>query len=98
LFHVDHSSSLFKGIIWVTFRGIKSNSFILEELSGELVAVYDSENSSIDVDVASIVEVSPCVMGSCIFWPSDFVAFQKHSLRDATVFNSLLYNVQGVVL
>ncbi len=36
-------------------------------------------------------------MSGCIFRPSDFVAFQKDTLRNTTVFNSLLNDVKGII-
>jgi hypothetical protein len=98
LFHIDHCSSLFERIVGIRLWAVKRNTFILEELAGELVTINNSKDSSVDIDVETEVEISPGVVNSCIFGPSDFVAFQKDTLRDSTILYSLLNDMHGIIL
>lgn len=93
LLHVNHSSSLLKRIIRVLFCAVKSHACILEEASCEVITVHNSKNSAVNIEIAAEIKISPSITDSCIFRSRNFVAFQKHTLRDSTILNSLLYNM-----
>ena len=69
--------------------------FLIKVIS-ELVTVVNSVNSRINIDVYSYVKVRPVI---CTFsrgsW--NFMSFKKHSLRNATVLNLWLSNINCVV-
>lgn len=98
LLHVYHSSSLNKGIIWEVFRFIKVETFILIELVSEIIAINDSEDSSVAAEVDSEVQILPGVVDSCIFTDWDLMSLQEDALGDATVFNSLLNDMDGIIV
>ena len=85
-------------IIRVLLRSVKCIALILVELAGEIVTIHNSEDSAIDIEIGSKVQVSPRVVQGGVLWPGDLVAFQKYSLRNATVFNSALNDVNCVVV
>ena len=61
LFHVDHRTSVHEWVIRDSLRGIELDTLVSVERSGELVTVIDAENSAVEVDVATNVEVFPVV-------------------------------------
>jgi hypothetical protein len=77
-------------IIRVLLRSVKCIALILVELAGEIVTIHNSEDSAIDIEIGSKVQVSPRVVQGGVLWSGDLVAFQKYSLRNATVFNSMM--------
>ena len=85
-------------VIWEVFRRVQSNALVLVKLSSEFVAVYNSEHSAIDLEILSQVQISPCVELSAHILLGNFVAFQKDSLWDARIFNSLFNDVKSVIV
>jgi len=51
LFHVDHGSGVHERIIWVLLWSVKGLSLVSVKVLGELIAVNNSENSSIHIEV-----------------------------------------------
>ena len=89
---------MLEGIVRERFRTVKLIALILVELLGEVVAVSDSEYSTIDIDVLSKVEILPGVVVIKRTRFRDSVTFQKDSLRDARVLNFLFNDVEGIVI
>lgn len=98
LFHVDHSSGVNEWVIWVLLWGVKGLSLISEEVLGELIAVNNSENSSINVKVASQIEVSPVIELRLVFWKGELVSLEENTLGNSRVLDSRLDDVDGVVI
>lgn len=96
LLHVNHSAGLLEGIIGVTFTFIERNAFVTVERFREVITVNDTENSSIDVQIHSEVQISPSVRLAVSSW--NLVTFQKHSLRNARVLDPVFQNVDSVVI
>lgn len=71
---------------------------ILIELTSEVIAVHDSENSAIHIEVLTNIDVSPVVDLAWNVWMRDFVSLKKNSLWDSRVFYSWLSDVQSVVI
>jgi hypothetical protein len=88
LFHVDHSSSVNEWIIWELLWGVKGFSLISVEVFGELIAVNNSENSTINVKVAGQVEVSPVIELRLVFWEWELVSLEENTLGDSRVLYS----------
>ena len=61
LLHVDHGTSVHEWVIRDSLSGIELDTLVGVEGSGELVTVIDAENSAVEVDVATNVEVFPFV-------------------------------------
>lgn len=59
LFHVNHSSSVSEEILWVCLATIHFDALICEESSSEIIAVNESEISSVDVESDAIVKILP---------------------------------------
>jgi len=95
---VDHQPGLGEKILWVALRWVKSYSFVGVESSSEIIAVDDSENSSVHIEVHSNVKVLPDVVLGWIFWSWELVSLQEDSLRNSGVFNSWLDNVDGIII
>lgn len=98
LLHVDHSSSLSEKIIWITLWGIKCNAFVGKESSGEVIAVYDSENSLVDVEIARDVHISPGVVLGVIIRVWQLMSLEEDALWNTSVLNSWLNDVDGVII
>ena len=98
LFHVDHCSSLIEGIIGVSFGGTKSNSFILVESSSELISINDTEDSAVYIQIHAYIQIFPVVDLRLLSGDEYFVSLEEDTLRDATVLNSILCDVQGVII
>ena len=97
LFHVDHCSRLIEGIIGVAFGKIKSNSFILVESSSELISINDTEDSAVYIQIHAYIQIFPVVDFRFLSGDEYFVSLEEDALRDATVLNSILCDVQGVI-
>jgi hypothetical protein len=82
----------------VPFISIEWMSFIGIESSGEFVAVDDSEDSLVYVEVDSDVEVLPCIVFALIIGKWQFVSLQEDSLWNSGVFNFRLKDVNGVII
>ena len=95
---VDHQPGLGEKICWVALRWVKSNSLVGEESSGEVIAVDDSENSSVHIEVHSNVEVLPDVILGWVLWSWELVSLHEDSLGNSRVLNSWLDDVKGIVI
>lgn len=98
LFHVNHSSSVNEGVIWELLWGIKGLSLVSIEVFGKLIAVNNSENSSINIEVASEVEVSPVIELRLIIWKWELMSLKEDSLWDSRVLYSAFNDMEGIVI
>jgi hypothetical protein len=87
-----------EGVIWESLWGVKGLSLVSIEVFGKLITVYNSENSSIDIEVASEVEVSPVIELGLIFWKRKLVSLEEDSLWNSRVLYSTFDDVDGVVI
>jgi len=62
LLHVDHGSSLGEKVLWIVLIWVESNSFVGEESSCEIISAYDSENSLINIEILSNVQITPGIV------------------------------------
>ena len=85
-------------IFWVSLRGSESDSLVGVESPGEIIAVNDSENSLVDIEVDTNVEVLPDVVFRLVIWIWKLMSLQKDSLRHSRVLNSWLDDVDGVIV
>lgn len=95
---VDHSSGVSEEILRVAFVLAKGNSLVGVESSGEVVTIYDSEHSGIDVEVDSNVEMSPGVVLALIIGQWQLVSFQENSLGHSRILNLRFKDVDGVIV
>jgi hypothetical protein len=95
---IDHQPGLGEKILWVALRWVKSSSLVGVESSGEIIAVDDSENSSVHIEVHSNVKVLPDVVLGWILWSWELVSLHEDSLWNSGVLNSWLDNVDGIVI
>ena len=85
-------------ILRVAFWLSKSDALVGIESPGELVAVDDSEDSSVDIEVDSNVEVSPVVVLALIMGQWELVSLQENTLGHSGVLNLGLEDVDGVII
>lgn len=101
LFHVDHRAGVHEGIIWEGLRCVQNDALVGIETAGELITIHDAEDSAVDVKVLSKVEVVPFVKFGRVArvktWLGHQMALEEDALGDATVGDSWLSNVKGVV-
>lgn len=83
---------------WISFSSIESNTFVGKESSCEFVTVNNSENSSVDIEILTNIEVAPCVIFGWIIWMRELVSFEENTLWDSRVLNSWFNNVNGVII
>ena len=87
-----------ESVLWHGLRGVKWASFVGVESSGEIIAVDDSENSSVHIEVHSNVKVLPDVVLGWILWSWELVSLHEDSLWNSGVLNSWLDDVDGIVI
>ena len=98
LFEVDHGSGVSEEVLWVAFWGAKSNTFVGEESPGKVIAVNDSEDSLVHIEVDANIEVLPDVVFRLVLWVWELVSLQEDSLWDSRVLNSWLDDVDGIIV
>jgi hypothetical protein len=73
-------------------------SFILKELSSEIIAIYYSEYSSIEIKINLQIQVfPPIVLGRREIRLRDFVSLEEDALRYTRVLKPFLDDVQSVI-
>ena len=87
-----------KEILWVCLRSTKSNSLIGVEAPCEIITIDDSENSLVDVEVNTNIEVAPDVVLGLVLGVWQLVSLQENALWDSGVLNSRLEDVDGVIV
>jgi hypothetical protein len=85
-------------VLWVAFWGAKSNTFVGEESPGKVIAVNDSEDSLVDIEVDTNVEIAPDVVFRLIIRVWELVPLQEYSLWNSGVLNSWLDDVDGIIV
>ena len=85
-------------ILRVALLGAEDDTLVGIESPGEVIAVDNSENSLVDVEVDANVEVLPNVVFGLVLWVRQLVSLQEDSLRDTGVLDSWLDDVDGVVI
>jgi len=98
LFHVYHGSGLGEQVLWVVLISVQFNTLVGEESSGEFIGANDSELSLVDIEVLANVQVLPGVVLGLIIWVWEFVSLEENSLWDSGVLNSVLNDVDGVIV
>ena len=98
LLEVDHGSGVSEEILRVALGLSESDSLVGVESSGELVAVNNSEDSGVDIEVDANVEVSPGVVFALIIRQRELVSLEEYSLWHSGVLNLGLEDVDGVVI
>jgi len=68
LFHVYHSTGVSEVILRVRFSSIKSLTLILEETPGEIIAVDNTENSTVNIEILGQIKILPRVILGLIIW------------------------------
>jgi hypothetical protein len=85
-------------ILWVAFWLAESYTLIGEEPPSEIIAINDSENSLVHIEVDANVQVLPDIVFRLVLWVWELVSFQEDSLWHSRVLNSWLDDVDGVVI
>jgi hypothetical protein len=96
LFHVDHGTSVHEWVIRDSLRGIELDTLVSVERSGELVTVIDAENSAVEVDVATNVEVFPVVSLDATGLGYE-MSLKENALGNTGVSNFGFEDVSGVI-
>ena len=98
LFHGNHGACPEEGVIWVLLWCSKSDSFVGIESLGEVIGIHNSENSLVNVQVHSDVEVFPGVSFWLLSWDEDLVSLKENTLRNARVLDAVLKDVKGIII
>ena len=77
---------------------MKSNALILVESSGELISINDAEDSAVNIQIHAYIQIFPCVDLGFLSGDKHFVSLEEDTLRNATVLNSILQDVKGVII
>ena len=95
---VDHGPSLGEEVLWVALGGVQRNSLVSIETPGEVIAINNSEDSLVDAEVDGDVQILPSVVLGMIIWERQLVSLQENALRNSSVLNSWLDDVDGVIV
>jgi hypothetical protein len=98
LFHVNHGTSLNERIIGVALGTIERNTLILVESLFEIIYNYETEKSSVDIQIHANIQIFPVVNSGFLSRDKDLVSFEEDTLRDTTVLNSVFQNVEGIII
>jgi hypothetical protein len=96
LLHVDHGAGVHKRIIGKTFTAAKSDTLVSVEGAGELVAVNNAEDTTVEVNISTDLEIAP---SEGIDWVElgDEVTLEENTLGDSWVLDTWLEDVNSVI-
>ena len=97
LFHVDHAASMLERIVRVILSRANVATLVGEVRASELVAVNDTEDTSVDIEVHTEAEIRPVIVTGAIGL-GELSALEENSLRDSRVLHTRLDDVEGVIL
>jgi len=97
LFEVDHCTSCCKGVFWEWLTFTEVYALISIELVSKLIAVNDSEDAAVNIQIHSKFQVGPFV--SLVLNSLDWklVSLKENTLRNSWILNAILNDVQCVV-
>lgn len=98
LLEVDHGAGVLVEVIGECFTVSKLMTLLGIEVTREGVAVVDTEDAAIDVQVHRAGKITPVVGSGCFAINGYFVALKENSLGESSVLLPVLQNVDGVVL
>lgn len=98
LLHIDHGSSVCELIVWISLSSSESDALVGKEPLGEVIAIANSEHSTVHIKVHSKVEVLPDVVEGLVVWVWELVPLEEDSLGNTGVLNSWLDDVDGIIL
>jgi hypothetical protein len=96
LLHVDKGTGVNEGVVRVGLGLSKPYAFVSVERPGELVAVNDTEDTSIKLDVDSNTEIFPSVGLNAAGFRNE-MAFQEDALWNARILDTRLNDVQSSI-
>ena len=79
------------------FSSVESDALLGVELLSEGISTNNAENSAINVQVLSHIEILPSIVFGLVIWERKPVALQEDALRDTGVLNTWLNDVESVV-
>ena len=95
---VNHGASVSEVVIGLALRSVQGAALVLVETSREVIAVNNSEDTLVHVQVAAQVEISPGVVSGLIIGERKLVSLEEDALGDTRVLNARLDDVKGVVI
>jgi hypothetical protein len=98
LLHCNHSAGLLEGVFRIAFWLIKSDTFILIESLGEVISINNTENSAIDIEVWSNIQISPWVYFGLLSGNQDFMSLEEDTLRDTAILYSVFKDMESIVI
>lgn len=98
LLHGDHCACLHKWIIRILLRCIQCNALISVVSLREIISIYYSKYSAIDIQVDSDVKVFPIVCLWLLSRDKCLVSLKKDALRNTAVLYAVLKDVQSVIV
>ena len=97
LFHIDHAAGMLERIVRVVLSLSNVSTFITIVATSELVAIDDTEDTSVDIEVHAESEIRPVIVTRAIRL-GKLSALEENSLRDSRVWDTRLNDVEGVIL
>jgi hypothetical protein len=96
LLHVDHGAGVHKRIIGKSFAAAKGDTFVSVERASELVAVNNAEDTTVEVNISTNLEIAP---SEGIDWVKlrDEVTLKENALGDSWVLDAGLKDVNSVI-
>lgn len=85
-------------IFWISFTWVEWSTFVRVESFGEFITVDDSEDSLVNIEVDSNVQVLPGVVSGVVLWERYLMSLQEDSLGNTRVLNLWLEDVDGVIV
>ena len=98
LLEVDHGASVSEVVLGKRLRRVERAALILIEASREVVAVNNSEDALVHVQVLSDIEVLPGVVLGLVLGERQLVSLEEDALRDTGVLDARLNDVQSVII
>ena len=97
LLHVDHAARLLKRVIRVGLRCAKIDTLVSVAALGKFVAVNDSEDAAVHLEVHAQLQVRPVVVAGTVLL-QELGSLQEDALGDAGVGDARLDDVEGVIV
>lgn len=98
LLHGNHSAGLLERITGVALWIIKCNTFNLVESLCEVICINNTENSTVNIEVGSNIQISPGVDLGLLTGDENLVSLEENSLRDTAILNSIFEDMKSIII
>ena len=95
---VDHGTGVSEVVLGKGLSGVEGAALVGIEASGEVIAVDNSEDTLVHVQVLSNVEVPPGIVLGLVLRERKLVSLEEDALRNTSVLNAGLNDVKSVII